>query len=147
MFLQRIHIWLAFCTEEGLLSVMFWQRIWIVQSGWPVDCFVQDFFPKHLYHPDGLAPSKGGGFVQIVFARNLYHGEWLFEKIFAQQLFCQPSSNDMDHSDVMACSKEERPVEFLQMIWIIWLGRPLPKRLFGHVICFIKEYFIPDYRI
>ena len=110
MFLQRIHIWLAFCKEEGLLSVMFWQRIWIVQSGWPVDRFVQDFFPKHLYHPDGLAPSKGGGFVQIVFARNLYHGEWLFKESFARRLFCQPSSNDLDYSNTMTCSKEERPV-------------------------------------
>ena len=140
MFLQRIHI---FCTAEGLLSVMFSQRIWIVRSGWPGAkkmVLYTIFFAKHLYHPDELACSKVDGFVQIVFVRNLYLGEWLLAK--RRQLFCQPSSNDLDCSDAMACSKEERPLEFLLMILIIWLGQPLPKRLFSLLYASLKNISI-----
>ena len=101
------------------------------------------FFSYHLLLLS-LSLSQKGWFCTYCFCKESYHWEWPLEKSFARQLFCLPSSNDLDRSDAMACSKEDRPVELLLMTWIIWLGRPLPKRLFGLVICFIKEHFIPD---
>ena len=105
-----------FCTRTVLQSIFF------IRMGWPVATWVvlnKIFFAKHLYQPDGLAFSKVDAFIQIVFARNLYQIKWLLEKSFTRQLFCLPSSNDLDHSDAMACSKDNRSVELLLMTWII----------------------------